>query len=182
MSFNLNPNKAFAGLFAALLIAVAAGSAEAQNAPRIGWVDLNRIVDQAPGWREARQELEALATRSRQELQRMEEELEELVQQYERQRGTMSQARREEREQDLMQRQQALFQRGQQLEQEIGERQAELMGPLFNRIEAVVNDIRSEGNYALIFDVQAGGVMAADPNMDISDQVLTRLRETANNR
>lgn len=181
----LKPNTALPALFVAALLAATAMPAEAQDgAPRFAWINSQQIIDQAPGAREAQQELEEMTNRSRTELEGLEAEFQEMTQQYERQRGTMSEDRREEREQAIMQRQQALVQRSQELEQEIGERQAQLVNPIFERIRAVIEDIRVEGNYTMIFDHApgAGVVLAADPALNITDQVLARLRSTANNR
>jgi Skp family chaperone for outer membrane proteins len=43
----------------------------------------------------------------------------------------------------------------------------------------VIEDVRREGNYALIFDTAAGAIITADPGLDLTDQVLERLRTTA---
>lgn len=180
----LKPSVALPALFVASLLAITAMPADAQNgATKFAWINSQQIIDQAPGAREAQQELEEMANRSRSELEGLETELQEMTQQFEQQRGTMSDDRREERQQEIMQRQQALFQRSQELEQELAERQAQLVNPIFDRIRGVIEDIRVEGNYTMIFDHAGGGVvLAADPALNITDQVLARLRSTANNR
>lgn len=180
----LKPSAALPALFVTALLGAMAVPAEAQNgALRLATINTQQIIDQAPGAREAQQELEELANSSRQELQGMEQELQQMSEEYERQRSTMAPERREEREQEIMERQQAYFQRQQQLEQELSQRQQQLVNPILERVQNVIDDIRVEGNYTMIFDQAPGtGVLAADPSLDITDQVLARLRSSANNR
>ena len=74
---------------------------------------------------------------------------------------------------------QGLFQQRQQaLEQQVQQRQTELVQPILQRINGIIEDVRAQGGYALIFDVQAqgGGIVAADRNLDITDRVIARLR------
>ncbi len=48
-----------------------------------------------------------------------------------------------------------------------------------NRIQEVLTQIQREGGYAMIFDAAAGAIVAADTTLDITDEVLRRLRQTA---
>lgn len=81
-----------------------------------------------------------------------------------------------------MQKQRDAQQRAMQLEDQAAKRQNELVEPVMRKIQEVIDSIRDEGKYAMIFDVAAGGVIAADPSLDLTDQVLARLRPTATNK
>ena len=48
-----------------------------------------------------------------------------------------------------------------------------------DRITEVIEAIREEGNYALILDVAAGSIISADPALDLTQQVITRLQTAA---
>lgn len=48
------------------------------------------------------------------------------------------------------------------------------------RISEVIEELRKEGGYALVLDSAA--LLAADPALDLTAAVLTRLRATAGNR
>ena len=58
----------------------------------------------------------------------------------------------------------------------MSQRQAELVQPVMDLINQVIDAIRSEGDYALIFDVSAGSIIAADPSLDLTEEVIRRLR------
>ena len=163
-------------LTAGLLLVAAVGARGQQTGPRIGYINSTAIMEQAPG-------AEAAQTQFNQEMQVYEAEIERararidsMAQRYEQQQLTLSPDARQRREQEIMQAQQELATRGQQLEQLMGQRQQELVQPVMDLINSVIDAIRSEGNYALIFDVSAGSIIAADPSLDLTEEVIRRLR------
>src|SRR3989449_1816002 len=52
-------------------------------------------------------------------------------------------------------------------------RQRELIQPIQARVNAVIQGLRAEGNYALIFDADSptSNIVAADPSLDITPKV-----------
>jgi Skp family chaperone for outer membrane proteins len=48
-----------------------------------------------------------------------------------------------------------------------------------DRVNAAIEEIRAEGSYALIVDVSSGAVVAADPLLDLTQEVLARLNAEA---
>lgn len=175
--------KVYTLLFAALaLVTVGAGSAAAQAAPKLAYINSQRIIAEAPGAQSARQTLEREMEGYRQEIGKLEEEIQKMVTDYERKRSMLSADARTKEEEAIMQKQRDAQQRAMQLEDQAARRQNELVEPVMRQIQEVIDAIREEGKYAMIFDVAAGGVIAADPGLDLTDQVLARLRPTANNR
>ena len=57
-------------------------------------------------------------------------------------------------------------------------RQAQLVKPIMERVQSVIEAIRSEDGYAMIFDVgsQTSVIVAADKNLDITDKVMARMK------
>jgi outer membrane protein len=57
-------------------------------------------------------------------------------------------------------------------------RQAQLVKPIMERVQSVIEAIRSEDGYAMIFDVgaQVSVVVSADKKLDLTDRVLARLK------
>ena len=83
---------------------------------------------------------------------------------------------RSAREQELASQEQALNRRRQELETQLGQRQAELLQPITDRITAVIEELRVEGNYAMILDRASQVILAADPALELTQEVLTRLQ------
>jgi len=170
----------FVGLptLVAMLLVLGVGSADAQS-PRMGYINSQRILVEAPGTSDAQRLFEQDMERYRTELERMESELETLQDNLDRQQATLTAAVRQERQQEIQQRFFAYQQRRTELEETAQRRQEELVAPIMRRISEVIEDIRRDGNYAMIFDASAGALITADPTLDLTDQVLQRLRTSA---
>jgi outer membrane protein len=151
----------------------------AQAPIRIGYVNSEKVLEGAPGAREAEQAFQRDMTRFQGELQRLGEELQKLMTEYEQQQVMLSPDARRTRQESIQQKQRQYVERQQQLEQQAGRRQAELVEPIMKQIHDAIEEVRKAGNYALILDSASGLLVAADPALDLTDQVLTRLRATA---
>jgi outer membrane protein len=168
-----------------LASALATGGALAQqsappaaSALRIAYINSQVILAQAPGRAEAESRFQREMTTYQQQVQRMGDSLNTMIADYNRAAVTLSPAAKESREKAIRAREDQYQQRVRQLEQQAQQRQAEIVQPIMDQINKIINDIRAEGNYAMIFDAgSASGVLvAADRNLDITDQVLARLK------
>lgn len=166
--------------FAALALAftVAAGAAEAQTL-KIGYINSQQILANAPGAEEANKTFQAELAQFEAEAQRLQEELVRMQQQLEQQQLTLSPEAKRNREQQIQQKAQDAQRRMAQMDQQAQQRRAELVQPVMDRITDVIELIREEGNYALILDVAAGSIIAADPTLDLTEEVVRRLQTSS---
>ncbi|MBA4156386.1 MAG: OmpH family outer membrane protein [Gemmatimonadetes bacterium] len=154
----------------------AAQPAASAQATRFAFINSQKVLAEAPGAREAQQTFELDMSRYRTQIDSLEQDLERLRTEYDRQQATLSPAVRQQRQQDMQQRFAAYQQQVGQLEQTAQRRQAELVEPIMKRISDVIEQMRQEGRYAMIFDTSAGALITADPSLDLTDNVLARLR------
>lgn len=182
----------------------APAAAEAQGA-KIGYINSQKILAEAPGAVEAQKVFQQEMTGFRSAITPMEDSLsamqkeleaqanalQALVESYEKQGATLTAEGRQAREQEILTKQEAFEtrrgnyqetllayqQKRQGLEQQAQARQQALVAPIMTQVSEVIEAIRKEENFAMIFDV-AGGTMlvAADPALDLSDRVLARLK------
>lgn len=139
---------------------------------KFGFVNIQQIMAQAPGLAEARATFEGEVQRAQPELQRMAAQLDSLQAEYQRQSATLAEAARTQRQQDLQTRYTTYQQRQTALQQ----REQELLAPITARVEAVIEQVRREGSYSLIFDSTESGIVAADETLDLTNRVLDRLK------
>lgn len=164
--------------FAAMVVGGLLGLSAATplSAQKVGYINSNTILQEAPGAKEARDQLEREMAQVRTRLQQMEDSLRLMREQYERQQLTLSPQAKQERQTAINQyfeNYQRVFQDAQA---QVSRRQEELLQPLMGRVNQVIDQIRREGDYALIFDVAAGAIIAADPALDLTNEVLRRLK------
>lgn len=166
-------------LMAAAGLGALAVPAAGQGAPKIAYVDSRRLIAEAPGAKEAQESFERDMQRFRAELQQLEDSLKALLSEYEQKQVLLSPEAKRQKEEEIRQKQRAYQERAGELETQAARRQAELVEPIMNRIQEVLNQIQREGGYAMIFDAAAGALVAADTTLDLTDEVLRRLRQTA---
>lgn len=164
---------------AAVLLLLSATALEAQQAVRVAFIDSQAIINEAPGAQEAQEEFRQDMARFQEEMERMESELSELMNRYQQQRSTLSPEAREQRENEIRQRELEFQQRVEQMEQQAVQRREELVGPILARMSDAIEAIRTEGNYTMIFDVASQAIVAADPDLDLTEEVIRRLQQTA---
>ena len=169
-----------AGL-AALALTIAPVALQAQAGLKIGYIDSRAILQQAPGRAEAeaafQKEMQAYQT----QVQRMGDSLQTLIAAYDKQELTLSPTAKATKQQQIRDRQAAYQERVQGLQDQAQQRQSELMGPIMERINQVISELRAQEGYSFIFDVgaQGGVVVAADTTLNLTDKVIARLKSVA---
>jgi outer membrane protein len=160
-------------------LTMTAGAASAQTATKIGFVNSQKIITEAPGAVEVRTTIEREMNKHRADLALADDSLKNLISAYEKKQLVLSTDARKKEEDAIRGRQAALQKRAEDLETQMQKRQSELVKPIMDRINAVLQDVRKEGGYALILDAAAGSIVAADPAIDLTETVLMRLKSTA---
>jgi outer membrane protein len=167
-------------LGALLLLAILPGLVAAQEGTiKIAYVDSEEIIKQAPGYAEASAEFNRTASGWRDSLEQKRTRLQELFEEYKKQEVILSPEKKAERQQEMLQLEgevQQYFQTKFGPEGEANTRQAELMKPIIERVNQVIDQTREELGYGLIFDLNDGALVAGDPSLNITDEVIRRLR------
>jgi outer membrane protein len=158
----------------ALVFALAAGTAEAQTL-KIGYINSQEILERAPGAREAQQAFERDMQGFTTEAQQLQDELTRMQQQLAQQELTLSPEAKRNRQQQIQDKAQQAQARMAEMDQIAARRRSELVQPVMDRITAVIEKLRDDGSYSLILDVAAGSIIAADPALDLTAEVLRRL-------
>ena len=157
----------------------AAPAAVAQGSLKIAYVNSQRLLAEAPGRAEAEAQFDKEAGAAKARIQRMDDSLKTLVTAFEKDAQGMDSVRREARANVVRSQEQDFQVRAQKLNQDMQQRQQELARPLMDQVSKVLDEFRAQGNYAMIFDVgsPANVVVSADKSLDLTDQVLARLKQ-----
>ncbi len=155
-----------------------ATSASAQAAPKFGFINSAAILAEAPGRAEAETRFKGEVTAYQAQLQRMSDSLETMAAVFDKDAAKMDSSARVARAK-LIQAQEATYQqRARDLDEKMQTRQAELIRPIMENLQKVIEQVRAEDGYAMIFDVasQTSVIVAADKNLDITQKVLARVK------
>ena len=172
-------------LAAAMLVTAAASAPlAAQSATaglKVGYINSAQILQSAPGRAEVDAQIEKELNGFRAQVKRMGDSLNAMVADFRKAEATLSPAAKETRMRAIQQKEEEYEGRTQQLQQQAQQKQMELIRPITEQVQKVIADLRTEENYALIFDVGngAGVVVAADTTLDLTPKVLARLQSVA---
>lgn len=178
-------------IFFSLAILCFSLSAEAQRGARIGYIDMEYILESVPEYQEASTQLEGKVQRWKKDLEKMNNEIEQMKLDLSNEQVLLTKELIEERdeeikilEEEMLKYQQDRF--GPNGDLDIQRRQ--LVQPIQDQVFNIVQEIAEAKKYDFIFDKSADVVMlfAAQRN-DISEQVLRSInraakREEATNR
>ena len=156
--------KKFLKLTLAVALMMCATVASAQ---KFGRVDLAAIVPNMPEFKEAQTNLEAYGLDLQNQLEQIQVEFNQKYAEYEKNRATYTDTIRQMKESELQQLQQR-FQEFQQIaQQDIQQKEAELMEPIYNKANEAVKAVAEAGGYMAIFST--AGDMATSAGLAYFD-------------
>ncbi len=167
-----------AASLALLAVAATAGFASAQTSPKFGFINSAAILAEAPGRAEAETRFKNEVTAYQAQLQRMSDSLQTMAATFDKDASRLDSATRVTRAKVIQDREADYQNRARQLDQAMQTRQAELIRPIMENLQKVIEQVRAEDNYAMIFDVasQTSVIVAADKSLDITQKVLARVK------
>jgi outer membrane protein len=170
---------------AALAVIVVAGVAAVPGSPqeprqdaRFGYVNSEQILRQTPGYAAAESTFASEFEVFRKEIGDLQARLDSTVRDFDQQSVVLSPSNRQAKIEEIRQMQGQFEQRSSELTQRAQERRAELVAPLEERIQGVIDGLRAERNLAFIFDVASPGnnIISADRTLDLTPMIIRRLR------
>jgi outer membrane protein len=169
-----------AALLALIVGAASAGSLSAQAAPtpKFGFINSAAILAQAPGRLEAENKFKSEVAAYQAQLQRMSDSLQTMAANFDKEASKLDSATRVARARIIQDREAAYQGRARSLDSTMQTRQAELIRPIMENLQKVIEQVRSEDGYAMIFDVasQTSVIVAADKSLDITEKVLAKVK------
>jgi outer membrane protein len=171
-----------AAFAAFLLVGIAAPAARGQGQPlKLAYINSNIILQSTPGRAQAESTFQRELVGFQQQVGVLQAQFDSAVTEFNRTSVVLSPTAKQARQAELGQMQQRTQQQVQDLRDRATSREQELMAPIMQRVQAVLEGIRAEFNYSMIFDAasQSGSLVTADRTLDISQLVITRLQAGA---
>ena len=163
-----------------VVVGISASPAEgsAQTAGQVGYVNTTTILQQTPGYGTADSALVAIRAGFQQEANELQSQLDSAMTAFDQQQLMLNPQVREERMTELRDLNDRVQARLQEMQDQVLERQREMLAPLEQRIQTVIDGIRAERNLAIVFDVAnpSSSIISADPAMDLTPLVVSRLQ------
>ena len=148
---------------------------------KIGYVDSNEIMNNFDDVRQVQAELEKEQRRLEAEFNELAYSLDSLKQDYDRQRLLMSDSRRTEKENEMVNLEKSV--QKYQLEKfgpegEIYRTQNQLLKPVLAKIDAAIQKVGSEQGYDFILDAMSGALLYALDSHNLTESVMDELAKS----
>ncbi|HMQ46379.1 MAG TPA: OmpH family outer membrane protein [Saprospiraceae bacterium] len=150
------------------------------NAQKIGYVNVNDILESIEEYQAAQQELDKLAAKWRQEIAQQYDEIKGMYNRYQAEQVLLSDDARNQREEEIMNMEKEV--RDLQKvkfgpEGELFQRRQELVRPIQDRVYAAIEAYATERDYDFIFDKSSSaGMIFSNPKFDLTQEILKKLQ------
>jgi outer membrane protein len=144
----------------------------ADTNPKIGYVDLQRILLQSNEGQQAKVALEKKFAARKKELNQKKQELEDMQKSLETQSSMLSHDALVEKQAEFVKKRDAFLKLVQQYDKELQEQDGELTKKILLQLQDIITKIGRDGSYAVILEKSQGGILYAPGNEDLTDKVL----------
>lgn len=169
---------ALAGLILIASAAGASGQAAASTPMKIAYMNSRVIMERAPGAKEAAQQFDRYRQAIADSLEAMGSAVQKLMDEYSRQEIALSAQAKTQRQNEIVQRRQLYEQRVAQAEQQAAQRQKDLLQPIMDKVNQLIESMAKERGYAFVLDAAAGAIIYADETLDLTEEIIRRLQPT----
>ena len=150
----------------------------------IGYLNTQEVISQMPERSQVEQELNDFIQEKRQELQQRTTEFQDSVAEFQQNQANMSDAEIQKREKQLAQMEAEMTQFQQGLQQQIQQRRATLLEPLYSKMNEAISTVAERNDLDFVINEATSNgenvvYYAASEKMDITQQVLQYINETS---
>ncbi|MDT0647890.1 OmpH family outer membrane protein [Zunongwangia sp. F260] len=174
-------------IFGLTLLTIFSGlSLQAQKTFRIGYVDMEYILQNVPQYQEASSQLDAKVQEWKSEIEEKKREIDEMKSRLNNERALLTRELIEEREEEIAYQEEQALDYQQKRFGPNGDyliQKKQLVRPIQDQVFTAVREISENRNLDMVFDRTADtGMLYAAEEHDISDQVLRSINRAANRR
>ncbi len=144
----------------------------ADTTPKIGYIDLQRILLQSNEGKQAKAALEKQFSAKKQELNQKKQELEDMQKSLETQSSMLSHDALVQKQAEFMKKRDTFLKLVQQYDKELQEQDGKLTKKILLQLQDIITKIGRDGNYSVIIEKSQSGILYAPENEDLTDKVL----------
>jgi outer membrane protein len=167
------------GFFLLVMVPLSKGLLAQQ--PKIGYVDVERLKTEYKEFQDAQERFNRQLSMWQSQADTMQKEITALQDELERQGSLLTEAKRKEKQQMIINKQKQYQDFASKIlgpEGEAAKRERELSKPLIDKINAVIQLVAIRDGFALILDSSGGNVLYAKEDMDLTAVILEELNKS----
>ncbi len=149
------------------------------DAQRIAYVDIAKVMDAVPEYKEAQQQLDQLAAKWKQEIQGEYNKIDDMYRKYQAEQVLFSESTRKQKEEEIVNKEKNV--RDLQKKRfgpdgELFKKRQELVQPIQDRVYKAIESYATERGFDFVFDRSSGvSILFANPRYDKTEDVMKKL-------
>lgn len=162
--------------FVLLGILVCFGAARAASAEevKLGYVDLQRALNETEEGRKAKSALKKVFDQKQKELDEQQEDFKKAKEDLDKKRTLLPAETVRQKEQELATKFEKVQQSYMRHQQDLAKKEGEATQKIFERMHRIILKIASAENFSMVFDKTQAGVVFAKPHLDLTNEVIRR--------
>jgi outer membrane protein len=149
-------------------------AAQAQETPKLGFVDLQRALMETEDGRKARADLKKIFDQKQKELDEQQTNLKKKIEDLDKKRTLLGADVVRQKEGELQGEMQKVQQTYVRHQNELQGKEQEATGKIFERMQRIIGKIAINENFAMVFDRGQAGLVFAKPHLDLTNEVIRR--------
>jgi len=150
------------------------------NSTKLAYVNVDRLMSEAKDVLEAKRIFDSESEEWKTEIETLQNELQQLASQFEKKKLILSEQGKKDAATTIASREEEYNRKVQEYFGETGlaaVRNAELLSPILDRINSVIEEVSIDDNIDMVLDIASGNVLYAKDHLDITDLVLDKLNK-----
>jgi len=146
----------------------------AEDQVKLGYVDLQRALNETDDGRKAKANLKKVFDQKQKELDEQQEELKKAIEDLDKKRTLLPPDKVREKEAELQARGQKVQQTYLRHQQDLSAKEQEATAKIFERMNRIIAKIATLENFTMIFDKTQSAVLFAKPHLDLTNELIRR--------
>ena len=161
-------------IYTIALTLMVAGSASAQDAPKIGYVDLQRALMESKAGQKAKDAFKVDMQKLQAGLKKQQDELEKLKEQLERKARVLKESEREGMEDEYRRKLRDFERSYKDSEADLRRKDSQYTSRILEAMQEIIQAYAEQENYTMILERAASAMLYADDSIDLTDIIVKK--------
>jgi len=150
----------------------------AQSTPKIGYVDLQRALNDSEAGKKAKEEFKVQVDKLQGSLKKQKDEIDTLKEQIEKKAAVMKEGERGGLEEEYRRKLRDFERNYKDSQADLQQKDNELTGGIIKELQGIIRDYGEREDYTLIFEASSSAVLYGSKSADLTDKILDLYNST----
>lgn len=161
------------------VLGLTCGAAWAASSPKIGFFDMQTVLDKSKWGQQAKQEFNKKKDKIKAEMDAKAKKFQSMRDEFEKKAPMLDEAAKAKKARELVAKQQEGEKALMESNAQLNKLSTELTGPIVDKILGIVSNIGKKEKYDFIFEVGKGGIVYANDDFDLTKRVINELNKVS---